>query len=330
MIRMILTMNTFEFNDEFYVQKHGTAIGTKMAPAYANLFMGRFEKQALEGAKIKPYVWWRYRDDIFMIWTGNEDELREFIEYLNNLHPTIKFTSEQSSSSVAFFDTTVSLKDGKISTDLYVKPTDTHQYLLSSSCHPYHTKRSIPYSLGLRLRRICSNDTAFNKRCDELAEHLKKRRYKEKLILREVNKAKQVPRDQALKPSVLKSKCTQGIPFVVTYNPASPNLNKIISKHFPILQSSNRCREVFSEKPFIAYRRSRNLRDFLVKAKVKNTRTQTSPPRIKKCNSKKCKTCAFIHQDGLSSCTLKNTGQVHHIKQTITCASKNLIYMIQC
>ena len=150
--------------------------------------MGRFEKQALEGAKTKPYVWWRYLDDIFMIWTGNEDELREFIEYLNNLHPTIKFTSEQSSSSVAFLDTTVSIKNGKISTDLYVRPTDTHQYLLSSSCHPHHTKRSIPYSLGLRLRRICSNDTAFNKGRDELAEHLKKRGYKEKLILREITK----------------------------------------------------------------------------------------------------------------------------------------------
>jgi len=33
-------------------------------------------------------------DDIFMIWTGNEDELREFIEYLNNLDPTVKFASE--------------------------------------------------------------------------------------------------------------------------------------------------------------------------------------------------------------------------------------------
>ena len=299
-------------------------MGTKMAPAYANLFMGRFEKQALEGAKIRPYVWWRYLDDIFMIWTGNEDELREFIEYLNDLHPTIKFTSEQSSSSVAFLDTTVSIKDGKISTDLRVKPNDTHQYLLSSSCHPYHTKRSIPYSLGLRLCRICSDDTAFNKRYNELAEHLKKRGYKEKLILLEINKAKQVPRDQALKPSVPKNKCNLGIPFVVTYNPASPNLNMIISKHFPILQCSNRCKEVFSGKPLIAYRRPRNLRDFLVKAKVKNAQTQTSPPRIKKCNSKKCKTCSFI-QDGLSSCTFKNTGQVHHIKQTITCASKNLI-----
>ena len=59
-----------------------------------------------------------------------------------------------------------------------------------------------------------------------MQKHLKKRGYKEKLILREINKAKQVPRDQALKPSVPKNKCNQGIPFVVTYNPASPNLNK--------------------------------------------------------------------------------------------------------
>ena len=43
---MILTMNTFEFNAEFYQQKHGTAMGTKMAPAYANL--------SWKGLKNKP------------------------------------------------------------------------------------------------------------------------------------------------------------------------------------------------------------------------------------------------------------------------------------
>jgi len=83
-----------------------------------------------------------------MIWTENKDEVKELTDFVNNLHPAIKFTSEQSSTSVAFFDTTVSIKGSKISTDFYVKPTDTHQYLLNSSCHPYHTKRSIPYSLG--------------------------------------------------------------------------------------------------------------------------------------------------------------------------------------
>ena len=118
---MILIMNTFEVNDEFYVQKHGTAMGTRMAPTYGNLFMGKIEKQALNRATMKPYVWWRYLDDIFMIWTGNEDELKEFIDYLNNLSPTIRFTSEHLSTSIVFLDTTVYIKNGKISTECKCK-----------------------------------------------------------------------------------------------------------------------------------------------------------------------------------------------------------------
>ena len=46
---MILTMNNFVFNDEQFIQQHGTAMGTRMAPAFANLFMGEFERKALEG-----------------------------------------------------------------------------------------------------------------------------------------------------------------------------------------------------------------------------------------------------------------------------------------
>ena len=47
LIRMILTMNNFSFNNEPYLQKHGTAMGTRMAPSYANLFMGKFEQRPL-------------------------------------------------------------------------------------------------------------------------------------------------------------------------------------------------------------------------------------------------------------------------------------------
>ena len=70
--------------------------------------------------------------------------------------------------------------------------------------------------------------------------------------------------------------------------------------------------------------------DLFVKAKLKQTKTPTSntPPK-KKCNSIRCKTCSFV-KDGISSCTFENTGQTHIIKQTITCASNNLIFMIQC
>ena len=43
LISMVLENNIFEFNEKYYLQTQGTAMGTKMAPAYANLFMGKIE-----------------------------------------------------------------------------------------------------------------------------------------------------------------------------------------------------------------------------------------------------------------------------------------------
>ena len=64
-----------------------------------------------------------------------------------------------------------------IQTDLYTKPTDKHQHLLSSSCHPQHTKTSIPFSLPLRIRRICSTNATFQIRINELKAYLLARGY---------------------------------------------------------------------------------------------------------------------------------------------------------
>ena len=129
LIRMILTMNNLSFNDNHYLQIHGTAMGTKMAPSYANLFLGLFEANALKNAPFQPHTWLRYIDDIFMIWTEGPDNLKIFIDYLNNIHSTIKFTSSHSSTNIPFLDVSVSLtNDGSISTDLYTKPTDKHQH----------------------------------------------------------------------------------------------------------------------------------------------------------------------------------------------------------
>ena len=77
-----------------------------------------------------------------MIWTKGLDNLKIFIDYLNNIHSTIKFTSSHSSTNIPFLDVNVSLtNDGNTSTDLYTKPTDKHQHLLHSSCHPLHKKK---------------------------------------------------------------------------------------------------------------------------------------------------------------------------------------------
>ncbi len=156
-----LTQNNFQLAGQNYVQILGTAMGTRMAPSGACLFMGRLEEERLSSASHKPLVWLRYIDDIFLIWTHGQEELDRFITLCNSRHATIKFTSEQSFESISLLDVMVNLSEGHLQTDLYAKPTDTRQYLEWSSCHPKHTKLSLPYGLAFRLRRICSTDEAF-------------------------------------------------------------------------------------------------------------------------------------------------------------------------
>ena len=60
-------------------------------------------------------------------------------------------------SEIAFLNTLVSFKNGFLDTNLYQKETDRNQYLLPSSCHGKQTTAVIPYSLSLRIVRICSD-----------------------------------------------------------------------------------------------------------------------------------------------------------------------------
>ena len=108
----------------------------------------------------------------------------DFLDYLNNVVPSIKITHEISTASVYFLDTTV-LKDeqGYINTDVYQKPTDTHPYLHWTSAHPPHLKRSIPYSQALRLTRICSSTDTLRKRIIEYSDFFVACRYERGKVL---------------------------------------------------------------------------------------------------------------------------------------------------
>ena len=203
-----------------------------------------------------------------------------FVDYLNNLHSTIKFTCSHSLSNIPFLDVMVSVKDGFIQTDLYTKPTDKHQYLLISSCHPHHTKRSIPCSLALRLRRICSNHDSYIQRTNELVDYLANRGYDKTFLKTQIQRASDVPRTDALKDKPVTR--TETTPFVITYNPTLPNIAHIIHKHSHVLHSSDRCRNVVvrAQLPETRY--------------CSNSRTTSGSFR---CNNRNCNTCPYI-EDG--------------------------------
>lgn len=75
LLTLVLKCNNFEFNGKHYLQVQGTAMGTKMAPAYANIFMGRLEKQLLLSVPLKPFSWLRFIDDIDMKRAHGRDSL---------------------------------------------------------------------------------------------------------------------------------------------------------------------------------------------------------------------------------------------------------------
>ena len=97
--------------------------------------MAEVEKEITKESEYKLYLWWRYIDNIFFLWEHGDNKLKSFIDKINQVHPTIKFTTEWSKTSLPFLDVTVSFIKGAIEPDLYLKPTYSHQYLQSTIAH---------------------------------------------------------------------------------------------------------------------------------------------------------------------------------------------------
>ena len=104
-------------------------------------------------------------------------------------HPTIKFAAEYSKEEVIFLDLNKKLIDGELETDMFVKPTGTHQFLDPTSSHSYHCKKGIPYSQALRLNKICSDNVNFDKHCNDMEKWLMERVYTKKLMRKQILRA---------------------------------------------------------------------------------------------------------------------------------------------
>ena len=107
MFRLILKENSFQFNGKHYLQTHGTAMGTKTAVSFANIFMAHIETTILSRTVFKATVWKRYIDDIFSLWHISKRDIEAFIEQANLHHPTMKFTAQISDTETIFLDTVV-------------------------------------------------------------------------------------------------------------------------------------------------------------------------------------------------------------------------------
>jgi hypothetical protein len=188
----------------------------------------------------------RFLDDYFSFWMGSSKDLHLFYEEINKIHQNIKFTIKHTynnqeapedrcdcipEKSIPFLDTNLTVINGKISVDLYKKPTDKNQYILTNSIYPPDCIKNIPYSLALRITRTCTEQDNRELRFTELKEFLIERKYKKSLIDASIRRARAIPRSVALK-RVAKPPLNKRPVFSVTYDPRLPDLQALQRKRW--------------------------------------------------------------------------------------------------
>ena len=221
-------------------------MGPKNACSYGDVAMGVIDKKAKSGI-IKPNLWWRYRDDIFDLWTQGHSKLIEFTEFINSLYPTIKFTLVRSPTSLNVLDLTLNLVEGYIQTDIYSKPTDNHMYLLHNSAHPAHCSKAIPFGVATRVKRNCSTPESFDKRSTEYQSYLINRGYNPSQVKQQFEKVRSILREDLLAPTNKESKKNFSIGFRL--QPLNlPSIRKILNSHKQLILIILLCFQTYSLK----------------------------------------------------------------------------------
>ena len=269
MLGLILKENSFQFNGRNYLQTHGTAMGTKMAVAFANIFMSAVETAILSQSSTKPLEWKRYIDDVFSLWDTNREEIDKFIEHANRHHATIKFTAEISDKETTFLDTCVYKgerfkKENILDVRSHFKPTETFLYTHYSSCNPPGVSKGFNKGEALRLLRTNSSKTTFEE--NNFRVRLRMGGYPRHLVDHILSEVKFTERESALQQR--QKTQNKPLPFVTQYHPSVPDLKRIFMEKWHWIENQPLLREIYKEPPFISYRKGKSLKDILVRAKL--------------------------------------------------------------
>ena len=233
LLEIVLKNNVFEFDGTFYKQLQGTAMGTKLAPAYANIFMGNLEHNILSHAPKKPSFYRRYIDDILILWPHSQEDLNNFLLAMNDFHPSIKFTSEFDMNKITFLDLNIYkgpnfLSTKKLDIETHIKPTNKQAYIHARSHHPPGASKGVAIGEMKRYLRTNSRQSTFHKFKAQHMLNLQKRGYSRGFINHYTNKIKFLDRSFELKPKIKRR--LKRIVFVTRFTPSAKQAMHLIKK----------------------------------------------------------------------------------------------------
>jgi hypothetical protein len=268
-----LTNNIFEFDEEHYLQIGGTAMGTIMAPTYANVFLKNLEESRLLNPKNREkyennlQLFRRYVDDILIIYDNYDNSLGNFLTKLKNTYSPLSLKI-QVNKTVNFLD--LRIKENKFmdkfEIELYKKPIGNNNLLEPTSNHPKHIIKNILSQELIRTDRNCNTLTTKLKHRTKTINQAIIQRYPNSIIKQNKtileNKTQDKNQDKKLK-SDQKLELIRKRKMKITYNQYSKRIVKKIKNSL-------------SDKTLVIHKNLANLKKILIRAKVNRNRQTTS------------------------------------------------------
>ena len=318
LLKCVFENNYFKFKNTFYKQNNGVAMGQICSPSVTNLYMSIIEEKFL--TIHKPLAYYRFVDDILAMFKQDFD-----INIFKNFFGYLKL-NVVSNLTVNFLDLSIKLNSltGNLIFNLYLKPTNTVSYLLTSSNQPNFIFKNIPICIFFRTRRICTLLSDF---------YYHSRRYKKQLLFRgydskkleksirlvaNLDREKIIPYGNKSKKFDLINKLFFKLPFNFNY----VNVDLFFKNYFK--DSNNICEFLINYNIKLINSISPNISRIFVHNFKLNKPTGF---KFLKCNKSNCKHCLYANCN--SFIKLKDKFFLPILRFT-TCRSKNLIYILYC
>ena len=154
------------------------------------------------------------------------------------------------------------------------------------------------FSQILRLKRICWDKNDLNVHVEDLKIWFRKREYPDKLIKEQV---------------VI---CRRTVITTFSYN------------NLQLLYADEQVKKVFSSAPFVPFRRTRNLKSYLLRPKIYPLERKVSSEKCRVLKSIRCLVCLDVSERDIFK-SFQNKEQ-YKINLQLNCNDKCLIYLLTC
>jgi hypothetical protein len=270
----VLNNNYLEFNSKTFLQKIGTAMGTNVAVAFANIFMFMLERQVIARYKDSIILYRRLLDDILVI-LKQGPQAETFITALCNMNAkSIRLDVTRSETAVNFLDLRIYkgvrfYQKGILDLSVHEKLLNAHLYIPFSSCHTPAMKGGFIITELMRYVRNSSDLQSFQKIRLDFYDRLRQRGYPPIFLDSYFHRVRYLQRAELLKPKPKAVRDDFVAYFTTRYDALSANLpiKRILSQGKPV--------ELANVKLAIGYKTGDNLL----------TRTKYKPPKPSEAHS---------------------------------------------